>query len=94
MRGGLKEGADGSSAIFTPQGEVIAQSTSQPLHLGALMPAVRRILDKFPPDRMAEGDVFCLNDTDSDPIAALERRASAAGLSTASLDEVLCITAI
>ena len=35
-----------------------------------------------------------LKDTDSDPIAELGRRATAAGLSTASLDEVLCITAI
>jgi hypothetical protein len=32
--------------------------------------------------------------TDSDPIAAFGRRAAAAGLKTASLDEVLCITAV
>ena len=32
-----------------------------------------------------------LRDTDPDPIAGLERRAGAAGLCTASLDEVLCI---
>ena len=31
--------------------------------------------------------------TDPDPIAELGRRAAAAGLQTASLDEVLCITA-
>jgi hypothetical protein len=31
---------------------------------------------------------------DTDPIAALKRRAAAAGLRTASLDEVLCITAV
>lgn len=34
-----------------------------------------------------------VDDTDSDPIAALGRRAAAAGLLTASLDEVLCIAA-
>lgn len=34
-----------------------------------------------------------LDDTDPDPIAALGRRAAAAGLRTASLDEVLCISA-
>ena len=33
-----------------------------------------------------------LKDTDPDPLAELELRAAAAGLSTASLDEVLCIT--
>jgi hypothetical protein len=33
-----------------------------------------------------------LKDTDPDPLAELERRAAAAGLQTASLDEVLCIT--
>lgn len=34
-----------------------------------------------------------MDNADSDPIAALGRRAAAAGLLTASLDEVLCITA-
>jgi hypothetical protein len=32
--------------------------------------------------------------TDADPIAELGRRAAAAGLQTASLDEVLCIAAV
>jgi N-methylhydantoinase B len=58
----LKEGADASSAIFTPAGDVIAQSTSHPLHLGALLPAVRRILQKYPVNSMQPGDVYCLND--------------------------------
>ncbi|WP_156771958.1 hypothetical protein [Mycobacterium sp. 1245805.9] len=35
-----------------------------------------------------------LKDTDSDPIAQLRQRSATAGLSTATLDEVLCITAI
>jgi hypothetical protein len=35
-----------------------------------------------------------LDTTDPDPIAELARRAAAAGLRTASLDEVLCITAV
>lgn len=58
----LKEGADASSAVFSPSGDVVAQSTSHPLHLGALLPAVRTILNKFPVSEMHEGDVFCLND--------------------------------
>lgn len=32
--------------------------------------------------------------TDPDPITELARRVAAAGLQTASLDEVLCITAV
>jgi N-methylhydantoinase B len=58
----LKEGSDASCAIFTSDGAVIAQSTSQPLHLGALVPAVQRIIARFPTEGMKEGDVFCLND--------------------------------
>lgn len=58
----LKEGADASSAVFNPKGQVVAQSTSHPLHLGALMPAVQRILERFPADQMVDGDVYCLND--------------------------------
>jgi N-methylhydantoinase B len=50
----LKEGADASSAIFLPSGQVIAQSTSQPLHLGALMPAVDRILQNSPPTKWSK----------------------------------------
>ena len=33
-----------------------------------------------------------LNGTDSYPLAALHHRATAAGMHTASLDEVLCVT--
>jgi hypothetical protein len=35
-----------------------------------------------------------MDSTHPDPIAELGRRAAAAGLQTASLDEVLCITAV
>jgi hypothetical protein len=34
-----------------------------------------------------------VHDIDPDPFAALGRRSTAAGLGTASLDEVLCISA-
>ncbi len=58
----LKEGADASSAIFTPEGEVVAQSTSHPLHLGALLPGIKTIIAKYPVEEMVDGDVFILND--------------------------------
>ena len=35
-----------------------------------------------------------IDTTDPDPVAELQQRAAAAGLQTASLDEVLCITAV
>ena len=58
----VKEGLDASAALFTTQGETIAQAASIPIHLGSLVPAVQRILQEFPPATMAEGDVYIMND--------------------------------
>jgi N-methylhydantoinase B len=58
----LKEGADASCALFSARGEIIAQADAQPLHLAALVPAVQRILQEFPPSQIREGDVYCMND--------------------------------
>lgn len=58
----LKEGADASSAFFSSEGDVIAQAASHPIHLAALLPAVRRTMEEFPPETMADGDVYCMND--------------------------------
>jgi len=58
----VKEGMDASAALFTAYGETIAQAASIPIHLGSLVPAVQRILQEFPPDSMAEGDVCIMND--------------------------------
>ncbi|MEE9199517.1 MAG: hydantoinase B/oxoprolinase family protein, partial [Dehalococcoidia bacterium] len=58
----IKEGLDASTAIFDIHGETIAQGNSIPIHLGSLVPAVRSILDRFPPSTMQEGDVYLLND--------------------------------
>ena len=58
----VKEGMDASAALFTTGGETIAQAASIPIHLGSLVPAVQRILQEFPAEAMAEGDVYIMND--------------------------------
>ena len=40
----LKEGEDCSAAIFNARGEIVAQSTALPQHMGAFIPALARIM--------------------------------------------------
>ncbi len=58
----VKEGLDASAALFTRDGETLAQSVAIPIHLGTLVPAVRRIIQEFPLDQMHPDDVYLLND--------------------------------
>ena len=58
----VKEGLDASAALFTVGGETIAQAAAIPIHLGALEFAAKRLVRDFPPEKMAAGDVFLLND--------------------------------
>jgi N-methylhydantoinase B len=58
----VKEGLDASAALFNVQGETIAQAAAIPIHLGALQLAAQRLVRAFPPEEMAEGDVYLLND--------------------------------
>lgn len=58
----VKEGMDCSAALFTPPGEVLAQATAIPVHLGTMVPAVASILRDHPASTMVEGDTFILND--------------------------------
>jgi N-methylhydantoinase B len=58
----LKEGGDCSCAVFSPNGETIAQAVSNPIHLAAFLPAARHVLARFPLAAMRDGDVFVLND--------------------------------
>jgi N-methylhydantoinase B len=57
-----KEAKDLSAALFDVRGQQIAQATAIPIHLGMIIPAVRRFVALFPPDTMQEGDVYVLND--------------------------------
>lgn len=58
----LKEGEDCSAAVFSAAGEIIAQSTALPQHMGAFIPALARIIEEFPVAGMRQGDIYCMND--------------------------------
>jgi len=58
----VKEGQDASAALFTAKGEVIAQAAAIPIHLGCLVPAVKRLIEVFPAEKMEEGDAYIMND--------------------------------
>ena len=58
----IKEGADCSCALFTSDGETIAQSVALPQHLGVLASTVKSVLRVYPVQTMAEGDVYIMND--------------------------------
>jgi N-methylhydantoinase B len=58
----LKEGEDCSAAIFNAAGEIIAQSTALPQHMGAFIPALARIMAEYPRETMRAGDVYTMND--------------------------------
>jgi N-methylhydantoinase B len=58
----VKEALDASAALFDGGGQQIAQAAAAPIHLGMVIPAVRRIVELFPPETMRDGDVYLLND--------------------------------
>ncbi len=58
----VKEGRDASASLFTPEGDALAQSSSIPIHLATLIPAIGQILKTYPLHSMREGDVYILND--------------------------------
>ena len=58
----LKEGEDCSAGIFNTRGEIIAQSTALPQHMGAFIPALARIITEYPLQTMRAGDVYTMND--------------------------------
>ncbi|MEW6388663.1 MAG: hydantoinase B/oxoprolinase family protein [Thermodesulfobacteriota bacterium] len=55
----IKERRDYSCALFTAEGELLAQAAHIPVHLGALPSTMARILPEF---ELAPGDVLLLND--------------------------------
>ena len=58
----IKERWDCSTALFDAKGQVIAQAEHIPLHLGSLLGVVSEVLRRYPPERLAPGDVFVAND--------------------------------
>ena len=58
----VKEGMDCSAALFTADGQTIAQATAIPIHLATMIPALAAVVGKYPVAAMAAGDVYILND--------------------------------
>jgi N-methylhydantoinase B/oxoprolinase/acetone carboxylase alpha subunit len=57
----IKERADCSAALFTPEGELLVQAEHIPVHLGSMPASVRAAIDAFG-DRLRPGDQVILND--------------------------------
>ncbi|NSX89034.1 MULTISPECIES: hydantoinase B/oxoprolinase family protein [Agrobacterium] len=58
----IKERKDCSVALFSSDGRLIAQASHIPLHLGSLMGSVHAVLNRYPIEKIAAGDVFLCND--------------------------------
>ena len=57
----IKERADCSAALFTPEGELLVQAEHVPVHLGSMPASVKAAIDAFGP-RLRPGDQVALND--------------------------------
>jgi N-methylhydantoinase B len=57
----VKEALDFSTALFLADGQLIAQGTCLPFHLGAMPFAVKSVVRAYP-DRIRSGDLFITND--------------------------------
>lgn len=58
----IKERRDFSVGIFDEKGNLIAQGTHIPLHLGSLLGAMEALLERYTVAEMIEGDAFVCND--------------------------------
>jgi len=57
----IRESKDASCAIADVSGQVIAQHTVLPLHLGAFPTTITNLLGDYPLDDMCDGDAFVVN---------------------------------
>jgi N-methylhydantoinase B len=59
----IKERHDHSIMLTDPRGRLVAQpAQSLPVHLSSMLGLVARVLEKFPPAQIEEGDLFVGND--------------------------------
>ena len=58
----VKEGLDASASLFTIDGETLAQAIALPFHLATLIPIVKKIIEEFQLDQMADKDIYVMND--------------------------------
>ena len=57
----IKHGMDFSTAIFTSDGQQVAQGLTLPAHLGSMVPALEGVMNAFGDD-VRPGDIFANND--------------------------------
>ena len=57
----VRQGWDFSTAILSPEGELVGQGLSQPLHLAGMIPALKACLDRYQLD-IHDGDIMANND--------------------------------
>lgn len=58
----IKDRRDCSTAIYTAQGDLVAQAEHIPLHLGLMVSVVKKTLERFPVERLEPGDAIITND--------------------------------
>jgi N-methylhydantoinase B len=58
----VKEANDASCCLFTTDGTTVAQSRSNPSHLGSLIYSLKAILKHYPITSMRDGDIYIFND--------------------------------
>jgi len=58
----IKDRRDCSTAIYTGEGELVAQAEHIPLHLGLMVSVVKETLKIFPIERLNPGDAIITND--------------------------------
>lgn len=60
--GVLKDNMDFSTALCGPDGQMVAQGLTLPIHLGSVPDAMAGILRRYPLETIQPGDVFIMND--------------------------------
>lgn len=58
----IKDRMDCSTAIYTRDGELVAQAEHVPLHLGLMPSVVQEVLKIFPAEQLKPGDAILIND--------------------------------
>src|SRR5699024_7591907 len=58
----IKDRVDCSTAIYTKDGELVAQAEHVPLHLGLMPEVVKEVLKMYPEEELNEGDAILIND--------------------------------
>jgi N-methylhydantoinase B len=58
----IKERRDISTAVFDPEGNMVAQAEHVAMHLGSLLGIIQEVCKHFPKEKIQEGDMFIGND--------------------------------